>query len=107
MNRSKIFVTAWALYKNGFLSSFGQALRAAWMKARLLRKLKNGIAYFKYAKADGQHREAIGTLAANNFQYQFSNGDEPITTPAHLIKYFDIVVRGFRSCRIDRLLIIE
>jgi hypothetical protein len=66
--KSSIFSSAWQLFKGGLFASFGEALKAAWNKSKLQKALKSGVAYFKFRKADGTEREAIGTLHGANFQ---------------------------------------
>lgn len=100
--KSEIFRTAWALFKEGVFESFGRALCAAWKRYKLVSRLKQGLAYFSFSKATGEVREAIGTLASNNFNYNHKTAKKE-SNPA-LIKYWDIQKRAFRSCRLDRLI---
>lgn len=100
--KSEIFRTAWALFKEGVFQSFGRALCAAWKRYKLVSRLKQGLAYFTFSKATGEVREAIGTLASNNFNYN-QKSTKKEANPA-LIKYWDIQKRAFRSCRLDRLI---
>jgi hypothetical protein len=102
---SRIFKAAWSMLKSGIFKSFSDALKAAWNRNHLIKKLKEGIAYFAYAKADGAIREAIGTLRDGNYYYEPKGSQNH--TNEHVIKYFDIESRGFRSCRIDRLISIS
>ena len=99
--RSQVFSTAWNLFKTETFTSFAKALRAAWKKFKLVKQLRNGIAYFSFTKANGELREAIGTLLAPNFTYTMKGSQKP--EKPELVKYWDIQSRGWRSCRVDRL----
>lgn len=100
--RSSVMSTAWILFKDNVCSTFSDALRMAWKRSKLISKLKNGIAYFSFKKADGSTRKAIGSLRNGNYNYQHKTNKKD--TNLSIIKYFDIECRSFRSCKIDRLL---
>lgn len=99
---SKIMSTAWELFRTDLFESFGIALKAAWAKYKLIERLKASVVRFSFVKADSTIREAIGTLRDGNFEYQ-SKGSPKKENP-NIIKYFDVVSNGFRSCRVDRLI---
>ncbi len=99
--RAIIFQNAWAMLRKGLFSCFSSALKAAWSKFKLVRSLRNGIAYFSFRKASGELREAIGTLAGNNYHYE-RKGAYSANKP-ELVKFWDVQKRAFRSCRVDRL----
>ena len=100
--RSVIFRNAWAMFRGGVFKSFRAALSAAWSRFKLVRSLRKGLAYFSFSKATGEIREAIGTLAGNNFDYQYKGAKR--TNKPELVKYWDVQKRAFRSCRIDLLI---
>lgn len=102
--RSKIFSEAWSMFRENIFSTFSEALKASWKRAKLLKKLRSGITYFSYTKSDGKIRTAIGTLREGNFFYTYKGQG---TTNIQVIKYYDLEARGFRSCRVDRLIQIE
>lgn len=97
--KSKIFTTAWNLFRSGAFASFGEALKAAWNKSKLKTALKKGIAYFQFTKKDGTVRTAIGTTANNNFDYE-SKGTERKENDM-VVKFWDVEKRAFRSLTID------
>ena len=97
--KSKIFTTAWELFKNGVFGTFAAALKAAWNKAKLQAQLKKGVSYFSFMKKDGTVRNAIGTTAQNNFEYE-SKGSERKENAA-VVKFWDVEKRAFRSLTID------
>ncbi len=101
---SEIMSNAWAMFKNGLFGSFGKALKAAWMRFKLVQNLKNGIARFSFQKANGETRDAIGTLRNGNFHYEAKSTGT--TGKPSLLKYFDIEANAWRSCRVERLITI-
>lgn len=60
-NTSKIFTLAWQMVKRNGMS-MSEALRTAWLNAKLRTKMYAGIAKFYFRKVDGSIREAYGTL---------------------------------------------
>jgi len=101
-NLSTIMANAWSFYKGGLFNSFSEALKAAWGRFKLVSMLRDGIAYFSFTKADGSHRDAIGTLRNGNYQYD-SKGSTAKQNPAQ-VKYFDVEKQAFRSLNISQLL---
>ena len=74
--RSEIFYTAWTYFKNNLFNSFSEALKAAWRRFKILRALRKGLAYFSFRKANGELREAIGTLRQGNYIYQVKGTEQ-------------------------------
>lgn len=93
--KSEVFKTAWAFIKDGLFTSFAAALKAAWAKIQLIAKLKKGVAYFQFKKADGSVRNAIGTLNNVNFSYESKGSNKK--TNINLVTFWDIEKRAFRS----------
>lgn len=87
MNQSWAFVNA-----NGFTMS--EAMKTAWLNAKLKKSMKQRIVRFNFRKVDGTIREAYGTLADNLL---------PPTDPSKkktnntLQVYFDTEKQEFRS----------
>jgi len=106
-NETKVTVmsTAWAMLKEGLFSTISEALKAAWKRIKLIKSLKSGVAYFAYAKATGELREAIGTLRSGNFSYEAKTDGK--YSKVHVVKYFDLQAKAFRSCRVDRLITVQ
>ncbi len=98
--RSKIFIQAWEMFKCSLFTSFASALKAAWVRFKVVAEMKSGVVTFQYIKTDGSVRTASGTLTG--FDYI------PKTTESkpksEIIKYFDLEAQSFRSFRIDRFL---
>jgi hypothetical protein len=56
---AKVFKAAWQILKGGFASSFGHALKKAW----LIIKLSAGVSTkITFAKDTGEYREAVAVL---------------------------------------------
>lgn len=98
---STIMTTAWAFVKKGIFATISEALKAAWAKFKLVSKLSKSVAHFTYRKANGELREAIGTLRDGNFQYSFKGKE--VKEKLDVIKYYDLVSDAWRSFRIERL----
>ena len=98
---STIMQDAWSFFNGDLFKSFGDALKAAWAKYKLVQSLINGIAYFSFIKADGSRRNAIGTNRSGNYQYE-SKGSTSKQNAAQ-IKYYDLEKRAYRSLNISGL----
>ena len=98
--KSKIFRTAWAWLKDELFSTFADALRASWAKYRLQTRLRAGLAYFTFTKANGEKREAVGTLHPDNYTYTAKGSDR--AKPSLVVRFWDVEKRAFRSLRVDR-----
>lgn len=102
--KSLVFKTAWKLFKGQVFTSFGEALRAAWAKVKLTARLRAGIAHFSFVKVStGEVRKAIGTLASAHYQYESKGGTA--SDKADLVRYWDMEKNGFRSFKIQNLII--
>lgn len=63
-NLKSIMQQAWQFVRrNGYTMS--EALRVAWLNAKLKVKMQAGIVRFTYRKVSGEIREAFGTLKAS------------------------------------------
>ena len=65
-------------------------------------KLQNGVAHFVYMKKDGTLREAWGTCASNLMKAT-QNGRGLSGDQVNTIKYYDVMVGGYRSLRYENL----
>lgn len=98
---SKLMSAAWKMIRKGLFTTISEALKAAWKRAKLIKQLTNGVAYFTYAKATGELRDAIGTLRNGNYAYEYKTNGKG--SKVEVIKYFDLQAKAWRSCRsIDR-----
>ena len=100
--KSEIFKAAWQMLKDKLFTTFAAALKAAWNRFKLLAKLRKGVAYFSFLKADGSTRVAVGTLREGNFNYE-SKGKNGVSKIG-LIKFWDIENRAFRSLNIENFI---
>jgi len=62
--KKEVFTTAWELFRNNLFTTFGECLRAAWRRVKLVAKLRTGLAYFSFRKVNGEVREAVRANAS-------------------------------------------
>ena len=65
-------------------------------------KLQSGVAHFIYIKKDGSLREAWGTCAGNLMKAT-QNGRGLSGDQVNTVKYYDVMVGGYRSLRFENL----
>ena len=65
-------------------------------------KLQSGVAHFIYIKKDGSLREAWGTTASNLMKAT-QNGLGLSGDAVNTVKYYDVMVGGYRSLRFENL----
>lgn len=65
-------------------------------------KLQSGVAHFIYIKKDGSLREAWGTCSGNLMRAT-QNGRGLSGDEVNTIKYYDVMVGGYRSLRFENL----
>jgi hypothetical protein len=99
--RSETFDNAWTMFRDGTFSTFGESLKGAWDRYRLVRELKKGEARFSFVKATGEVRNAVGTLNESLFTYERKTDKDYFL--AKVVKYWDLEKESFRAVRIDRL----
>ena len=68
----------------------------------LKEKLRNGVAHFLYMKKDGTLREAWGTCLGNLMRAT-QNGRGLSGDHVNTVKYYDVMVGGYRSLRYENL----
>ena len=68
----------------------------------LKEKLCNGVAHFLYMKKDGTLREAWGTCLGNLMRAT-QNGRGLSGDQVNTVKYYDVMVGGYRSLRYENL----
>ena len=68
----------------------------------LKEKLRNGVAHFLYTKKDGTLREAWGTCSGNLMRAT-QNGRGLSGDQVYTVKYYDVMVGGYRSLRYENL----
>lgn len=102
---SKVLKKAWAWFRSELFATFKEALQAAWNKYRLLAKLHTAVIEFRFVKADGSIRDAIGTLLSEHVSYQ-AKGSERKNNPLQ-VSFWDVERNAFRSVNVTRLLNIK
>lgn len=65
-------------------------------------KLQSGVAHFLYMKKDGTLREAWGTCSGNLMRAT-QNGRGHSGDQVNTVKYYDVMVGGYRSLRYENL----
>ena len=65
-------------------------------------KLQSGVAHFLYMKKDGALREAWGTCSGNLMRAT-QNGRGLSGDQVNTVKYYDVMVGGYRSLRYENL----
>lgn len=97
--KSELFKIAHSIKQN--YSSFGQALAMAWKVMKLKFQMKLGEVKFKFKKADGSIREALGTL-----KITFVKGENNKTKARNYgqISYFDLQQGEYRSFKAENLI---
>lgn len=92
MNKREIMNLAWQFVRlNGFNRS--EALKQAWLNARLRGAMKERIVKFYYQKVDGSMREAYGTLAERLTPATLGTGRRTNVT---VQTYYDSEVQDWR-----------
>ena len=96
--RKAALTLAWNMVKNSALS-FADAQRKAWATVKLQASMSTRPTSFFYIKRDGSERFAVGSLELPG------RGTAATTAPGLVIRYYDMLARGYRSFRADRLLL--
>lgn len=80
--------------------SFGEAISRAWRALKLKAEMMVKPVSFFYLKDDGSERFAVGYYGATTTP---ASSGKP--SPVNVVKYYDTLAGGWRSFRIDRLII--
>lgn len=92
-NLKDIMTLAWSFVKrNGY--TMAEALKAAWLNAKLTKAMRGGIIQFFYQKIDGTLRQAFGTLDPHRLPETQGTGRRANET---VQVYFDTDKQEFRS----------
>lgn len=100
---SNVMRLAWAFIRK-HQATLSEALKIAWRNIKLRIAMTTKIVAFKFKKADGTIRDAIGTLQKNMLPPIKGTGRP---TPEHLQLYFDMQKQCYRSFNKIELLTIE
>lgn len=99
-NKQLLMEIANGLRKQGFTLS--ESLKRAWHTLKLKSRMAQGNVSFFYLKEDGTERFALGCYA--KAPQRESTGPARKPNPMIFV-YYDLFVEGWRSCRVDRLLL--
>ena len=102
--KSSVFFLAHKIKSN--FSSWSEALKAAWKRIKdqfqTAKELKQALScktvHFTFIKKNGELREAFGTT-----DIEFESKGSSRKSPWYLVKFFDTVKNGWRSCDIRTL----
>ena len=101
-NFADIMTEAWRLIRqNGYSRS--EALRTAWLLAKVKRGMREGVVSFAYLKMDGSVREAHGTLMPSAVPATGGRRREDPT----LMTYYDTDKSSWRCFKKANILTIE
>lgn len=90
---ANIMRLAWQFVKrNGF--TMAEALKVAWLNAKVTKAMRSGIVQFFFMKVDGTIRQAFGTLDPHRLPETQGTGRRPADT---VQVYFDTEKQEFRS----------
>lgn len=93
---------AWRLIRqNGYTKS--EALKTAWLIAKIKRYMRTGVISFAYLKMDGSVREAHGTLMASELPTTGGRRREDST----LMTYYDTDKRSWRCFKKANILTVD
>lgn len=102
INKSMVMKAAWQVVKSKQAKSFSEALVKAWKAYKLKAQMALGVVKFVFKKANGEIRNAVGTLANNMYQYEFKGTG--YASQASCIRYFDLDRKAFRSFTVASLI---
>lgn len=99
---ANIMRLAWQFVKrNGF--TMAEALKIAWLNAKVTKAMRTGIVQFFFMKVDGSIRQAFGTLDPHRLPETQGTGRRPADT---VQVYFDtekLEYRSFKKCNLYKM----
>lgn len=99
---ANIMRMAWMFVKrNGF--TMAEALKVAWLNAKVTKAMRTGIVQFFFMKVDGTLRQAFGTLDPHRLPETQGSGRRPADT---VQVYFDTEkqeYRSFKKCNLYKM----
>ena len=96
IDKSKLFKIAHSIIRREQAKSFSEALRMAWKAIKVYSQLLTGKVAFTFRKANGEIRNALGTLCDLDYQPK-TTGTARKERPADCICYWDVEKNEFRS----------
>lgn len=98
----QIMQTAWMFVKrNGY--TMAEALKVAWLNAKVTKAMRTGIVQFFFMKVDGTLRQAFGTLDPHRLPETQGSGRRPADT---VQVYYDTEkqeYRSFKKCNLYKM----
>lgn len=99
---ANIMRMAWMFVKrNGF--TMAEALKVAWLNAKVTKAMRTGIVQFFFMKVDGTLRQAFGTLDPHRLPETQESGRRPADT---VQVYYDTEkqeYRSFKKCNLYKM----
>lgn len=99
---ANIMRMAWMFVKrNGF--TMAEALKVAWLNAKVTKAMRTGIVQFFFMKVDGTLRQAFGTLDPHRLPETQGSGHRPADT---VQVYYDTEkqeYRSFKKCNLYKM----
>ena len=102
ISKSLVMRSAWSVYRKAGVMSISEALKLAWKAIKLKAEMAKGVVTFKFRKANGEIRTAVGTLKSGMVNYQpKGTGGKPCYST---VAYWDLERDAFRSFSIANLI---
>ncbi|MDE6007717.1 MAG: SH3 beta-barrel fold-containing protein [Muribaculaceae bacterium] len=95
VNKSKLFKIAHAILRKAQVSTWSEALKAAWKAMKVYTRMLTGRVEFTFRKVNGEVRKAVGTLYDLNYVAKGSGGNADKN--ADVICFWDCEKQSFRS----------
>lgn len=102
IDKSRLFKIAHSIIKRSKASSFSEALKMAWKAIKVYSQMLVGTAKFTFRKANGEIRNAIGTLC--DIEYHPTGNGSRGDRAADCICYWDLEKQSFRSFNASTLI---
>lgn len=96
VNKSKLFKIAHAILRKSQVSTWSEALKAAWKAVKVYTKMLVGTVEFTFRKVNGEIRKAIGTLHDLDYTAKGTGSSDPDKN-ADVICFWDVEKQAFRS----------
>lgn len=103
IDKSKLFRIAHSILKRAQVNSFSEALRLAWKAIKIYAGMLVGEVSFTFRKANGEVREAVGTLCSIDY-HPVGGGNNCKERPAETICFWDVEKHAFRSFNASTLI---
>lgn len=95
--KSQIFKSAWEYIRKGVADTMSEALKLAYKRAKIIKRLMEEVCEITYKKVNGEIRTAVATLQGSRVQ----------NNNATIVVYYDIEKDALRSFKIENLTTIK